>query len=203
MHFSLSSYGARALNEGGFQCIPKLTFPGGCLTGCSPGFMNVAKVKGTHTAMKSGMLAAEAIVDALSSGTESKTNGIEPSDYEERLRSSWVYKELRGVRNVKPAFHRWGMYGGMAYTGLFYVLGRGLEPWTLKHGHEDHKSVKPATECKEPEYPKPDGKLTFDLLSSVALTGEQKHTRTLCLDTSSISPNSFQELTTKETSRFI
>merc|ERR1712156_598768 len=124
-------YGARALNEGGFQAIPQLTFPGGCLVGCSPGFMNVPKIKGTHTAMKSGMVAAEAVWDTI----------------------------------------KLGLWGGMAYTGLFYVLGRGKEPWTLKHEGIDSKATKPAAECKELEYPKPDGKLTFDLLSSVALTG--------------------------------
>jgi len=163
-------YGARALNEGGFQCIPKLTFPGGCLVGCSPGFMNVPKIKGTHTAMKSGMLAAEATWNKLESG-ESETEGVEPAEYESMLRSSWVWEEMRSVRNIKPAFHKLGLWGGMAYTGLFYVLGRGKEPWTLKHDGPDNLSLKPAADSKELEYPKPDGKLTFDLLSSVALTG--------------------------------
>lgn len=164
------SYGARALNEGGYQSIPKLTFPGGCLIGCGPGFMNVPKIKGTHTAMKSGMLAAESVFEGIQNG-QSETAGIEPLSYEENLKNSSVFKELKAVRNVKPAFHKYGLYGGMAYTGLFYVLGRGMEPWTFKHGHTDHESLKPAAECKPIEYPKPDGKLTFDLLSSVALTG--------------------------------
>jgi len=163
-------YGARALNEGGFQSIPKLTFPGGCLVGCSPGFMNVPKIKGTHTAMKSAMLAAEAVWDKINAG-DSLTEGVEPSEYEDKLKSSWVWSEMKSVRNVKPAFHKFGLWGGMAYTGLFYVLGRGNEPWTLKHEGTDNKSLKPAANSQEIDYPKPDGKLTFDLLSSVALTG--------------------------------
>ena len=162
------SYGARALNAGGFQSIPsQLSFPGGCLVGCGSGFMNVPKIKGTHTAMKSAMLAAESIYEEISSSE----GAITPSKYEEKLKSSWVYKELKDVRNVKPAFSRWGVLGGMAYTGLFYILGRGREPWTFEHGHTDHESLKEAKDCKEIDYPKPDGKVTFDLLSSVALTG--------------------------------
>jgi electron-transferring-flavoprotein dehydrogenase len=163
-------YGARALNEGGFQSIPKLTFPGGCLVGCSPGFMNVPKIKGTHTAMKTAMVAAEAVFNKLQAG-DSATEGVEPTEYEENLKSSWVWSEMKSVRNIKPAFHKFGLWGGMAYTGLFYVVGRGKEPWTLKHAGTDNQSLKPAESSKEIEYPKPDGKLTFDLLSSVALTG--------------------------------
>jgi len=163
-------YGARALNEGGFQSIPKLTFPGGCMVGCSPGFMNVPKIKGTHTAMKSAMLAAESVWDKIQAG-DSVTEGIEPAEYEEKLKSSWVWDEMKSVRNIKPAFHKWGLWGGIAYTGLFYVVGRGKEPWTLKHAGTDNQSLKPAESSKEIDYPKPDGKLTFDLLSSVALTG--------------------------------
>jgi len=163
-------YGARALNEGGYQSLPKLTFPGGCLIGCSAGFMNVPKIKGTHTAMKSAMLAAEAVFAKINAG-DSVTEGVEPAEYETNLKSSWVWSELKSVRNIKPAFHKFGLWGGIAYTGAFYAIGRGLEPWTLKHDGTDNQSLKPASECKEIEYPKPDGKLTFDLLSSVALTG--------------------------------
>jgi len=163
-------YGARALNEGGFQSLPKLTFPGGCLIGCSAGFMNVPKIKGTHTAMKSAMLAAEAVFAKVTAG-DSETEGVEPAEYETSLKNSWVWSELKSVRNIKPAFHKFGLWGGIAYTGAFYAIGRGLEPWTLKHEGTDNQSLKPASECKEIEYPKPDGKLTFDLLSSVALTG--------------------------------
>merc|ERR1719245_645055 len=163
-------YGARALNEGGFQSIPKLSFPGGCLIGCGAGFMNVPKIKGTHTAMKSGMVAAESVWEKIQAG-DSATEGVEPTEYETKLQNSWVWSEMKSVRNIKPAFHKFGLWGGMAYTGLFYVLGRGNEPWTLKHEGTDNQSLKPAESSKEIEYPKPDGKLTFDLLSSVALTG--------------------------------
>ncbi|KAG8226169.1 hypothetical protein J437_LFUL007406 [Ladona fulva] len=130
------AYGARALNEGGFQSIPKLTFPGGCLVGCSPGFMNVPKIKGTHCAMKSGMLAAESIFEALTNeGAQSATQGVEPKSYEDKIRQSWVWSELKSVRNVRPSFHNsLGLYGGLLYTGIFYMLGRGKEPWTLSHG---------------------------------------------------------------------
>ncbi|XP_055339945.1 electron transfer flavoprotein-ubiquinone oxidoreductase, mitochondrial-like [Paramacrobiotus metropolitanus] len=168
-------YGARALNEGGLQSIPRLTFPGGCLIGCDAGFMNVPKIKGTHTATKSGMVAAESIFDVLYNPefkTEQNTQAADPMLYEERLRGSWVWKELRKSRNVRPSFHSpLGVYGGLAYTGLFYVGLRGLEPWTFAHGGPDYQKLKPASECKPIEYPKPDGKLSFDLLTSVALTG--------------------------------
>nr|CAG4643767.1 EOG090X0279 [Lepidurus arcticus] len=167
------SYGARALNEGGIQSIPKLTFPGGCLVGCSPGFMNVPKIKGTHNAMKSAMLAAESVFEAIQNGVEkSATKGLNPISYEERIRESWVWKELHGVRNVRPSFHNpLGLYGGMLYTGIFYLLGRGKEPWTLHHDGADYAKLKPAKECRPIEYPKPDGVISFDLLTSVALTG--------------------------------
>ncbi|XP_023229738.1 electron transfer flavoprotein-ubiquinone oxidoreductase, mitochondrial-like [Centruroides sculpturatus] len=166
------AYGARALNEGGFQCIPKLTFPGGCLIGCSAGFMNVPKVKGTHNAMKSAIVAAESIFDTLfDENYKSPTTGIEPIHYEERLKNSWVWKELKSVRNIRPSFHGpLGIYGGLFYTGLFYVLGRGKEPWTLSHKGADAGKLKPASECKPIAYPKPDNVITFDLLTSVALT---------------------------------
>lgn len=167
------AYGARALNEGGFQSIPKLTFPGGCLIGCSPGFMNVPKIKGTHNAMKSGMIAAEAIFELLASeNSESSTKSFEPVEYEKKLKESEVWKELKSVRNIRPSFHSpLGVYGTMLYTGLFYYLGRGKEPWTLSHHGPDYGKLKPAAEFKPIEYPKPDGAVTFDLLSSVALTG--------------------------------
>ncbi|XP_063611755.1 electron transfer flavoprotein-ubiquinone oxidoreductase, mitochondrial-like [Penaeus indicus] len=166
------SYGARALNEGGLQCIPKLTFPGGCLVGCSPGFMNVPKIKGTHNAMKSAMVAAESIFEALQDEKNAEAVAINPESYEANIRNSWVWKELHSVRNVRPSFHTpLGLYGGLLYTGLFYILGRGKEPWTLKHGVRDAERLKPAAESKPIDYPKPDGEISFDLLSSVALTG--------------------------------
>ena len=132
--------------------------------------MNVPKIKGTHTAMKSGMLAAESIFETIEAGT-SETKGITPISYQENYEKSSIHKELYAVRNVKPAFHQYGLFGGMAYTGLFYVLGRGNEPWTFKHGHLDNETLKPKDQSSPIEYPKPDGKVTFDLLSSVALTG--------------------------------
>ena len=133
------SYGARAINEGGFQSIPKLTFPGGMLVGCAAGFLNVPKIKGTHTAMKSGMSAAEAVFDALADeGTR------EVTDYPERLRKSWVWPELARVRNIRPSF-RYGLWGGLAYAGLDTYLLRGRAPWTFHH-HPDHTGLKKASE---------------------------------------------------------
>lgn len=167
------AYGARALNEGGIQSIPELTFPGGLLIGCSPGFMNVPKIKGTHTAMKSGMLAAEAIFPKVTAeDLHSETTGLHVPEYSEALKKSTVWKELYAVRNIRPSFHNYfGLYGGMVYTGLFYWILRGKEPWTLKHCGLDAHQLKPAKECTPIEYPKPDGKISFDLLSSVALSG--------------------------------
>ncbi|XP_041358336.1 electron transfer flavoprotein-ubiquinone oxidoreductase, mitochondrial-like [Gigantopelta aegis] len=166
-------YGARALNEGGLQCIPKLTFPGGCLIGCSPGFLNVPKVKGTHNAMKSAMVAAESVFDVITAESiNSPTIGLNPESYEEKVRESWVWKELHVIRNSRPSFDSpLGFYGGLMYTGLFNWLLRGKEPWTLHHHGADCNSLKPAAECKPIEYPRPDGEISFDLLTSVALTG--------------------------------
>ncbi|XP_033110910.1 electron transfer flavoprotein-ubiquinone oxidoreductase, mitochondrial-like [Anneissia japonica] len=167
------AYGARALNEGGLQSIPKLAFPGGLLAGCSPGFMNVPKIKGTHNAMKSGMLAAESIFDKLTDENfTSETTGIYCDEYEARVKKSWIWKELQSVRNIRPSFNNpLGVFGTMMYTGLFYFIGRGKEPWTLKHKHKDSETLKPASQCTPIEYPKPDGEISFDLLSSVALSG--------------------------------
>ncbi|XP_022367313.1 electron transfer flavoprotein-ubiquinone oxidoreductase, mitochondrial [Enhydra lutris kenyoni] len=167
------AYGARALNEGGFQSIPKLTFPGGLLIGCSPGFMNVPKIKGTHTAMKSGILAAESIFNQLTNESlQSKTIGLHVTEYEDNIKKSWMWKELYTVRNIRPSCHGvLGVYGGMIYTGVFYWIFRGMEPWTLKHKGSDSDQLKPAKDCTPIEYPKPDGQISFDLLSSVALSG--------------------------------
>ena len=159
------SYGARALNEGGFQSVPKLTFPGGCLVGCTAGFLNVPKIKGTHTAMKSGMLAAEAIFDQLAS--EQPT--AEPVSYAANLENSWLWKELYKVRNIRPSFNR-GFYFGMVYSALDTYILRGNAPWTFKH-HEEHKSLKKASEAPKIDYPKPDGIVSFDRNSSVFLSG--------------------------------
>lgn len=161
-------YGARSLNEGGYQSIPKLTFPGGMLVGCSAGFLNVAKIKGTHTAMKSGMIAAEAVHEALTS--ETYTEGSELASYEDRVRSSWIGAELREVRNLRPSFH-YGLWGGLMYSGLETFILKGRGPWTLSHNGADHAKLKPAAEAKPIEYPKPDGVLTFDLLTNLFRSG--------------------------------
>ena len=158
------AYGARALNEGGWQAIPKLVFPGGALIGDSAGFLNVPKIKGSHTAMKSGMIAAEAVFAAL----EQKGDVTELTAYPEALRHSWVASELNRARNVRPAF-RWGLWAGMAYAAIDTYLLRGRAPWTFRH-HADHKCLKPAAECPRIEYPKPDGKISFDRLSSVFIS---------------------------------
>lgn len=158
-------YGARALNEGGLQSVPELAFPGGVLIGASAGFMNVPKIKGSHTAMKTGMLAAEAAFAALIDG-QPKVLEAYPAAYGE----SWVYQELHGVRNVRPAFAKWGLLGGSLYTGLEQLLTRGKVPWTLKHGHVDHACLKPKGQCERISYPRPDGMLSFDRLSSVYLS---------------------------------
>lgn len=160
------SYGARAISEGGLQSIPKLTFPGGVLIGDTAGFLNVPKIKGTHTAMKSGMVAAEAIFDAL---TDESVSDVEITIYPERLKESWLWGELHSVRNVRPSF-RWGTVGGMLYSGIDTFVLRGKAPWTLRN-HADHTQLKKASECYKIEYPKPDGVVSFDKLSSVYLSG--------------------------------
>lgn len=153
------AYGARALNEGGLQSIPHLTFPGGALIGASAGFMNVPKIKGSHTAMKSAMLAAEAVFEALASGDG------EAVAYPQALKESWVWTELHKARNIRPSFHR-GLFGGLVYSALdTYFLG-GRAPWTFHH-REDHASLRPASQSQPIDYPKPDGQLTFDKPSSV------------------------------------
>ncbi len=158
------SYGARALSEGGFQSLPKLTFPGGCLVGDTAGFLNVPKIKGTHTAMKSGMIAAEAVHEAIGAGTAG------PASYDARLRASWVWSELRDVRNVRPGFAKFGLYGGLVNAALDTFVLRGKAPWTLSHPHADNETLTPAAETPRIAYPKPDGVLTFDKLSSVFIS---------------------------------
>ncbi len=161
-------YGARALTEGGFQSVPKLAFPGGALIGCDAGFMNVPRIKGTHNAMLSGMFAAEAAAAALGNGRSHDAL----TDYEAAWRSSAIGKDLWRVRNAKPLWSKFGTLIGIALGGLdmwtntfgFSLFG------TLKHGKPDHATLKPASECKPIAYPKPDGKLTFDRLSSVFLS---------------------------------
>ena len=159
------SYGARALNEGGFQSIPKLTFSGGCLVGCTAGFLNVPKIKGTHTAMKSGMLAAEAIFDQLMSDMPSG----EAASYGGKIESSWLWDELYRVRNIRPAFTK-GLWAGMSYAAIDTYLLRGRAPWTFSH-HADHANLKPADAAPKIDYPKPDNIVSFDRNSSVYLSG--------------------------------
>lgn len=165
------TYAARALNEGGFQSIPKCAFPGGALIGDTAGFLNVPKIKGTHTAMRSGMLAAEAAYSALAESTDTE-GAVFLFDYEDKLRKSSIWKELKQVRNMRPSFHTpLGLYGGILYSGLEAYILRGYEPWTFKHHQSDHAATKLADDCPKIEYPKPDGKISFDILTSVSRTG--------------------------------
>lgn len=166
-------YGARALVEGGFQSIPKLTFPGGMLIGDTAGFLNVPKIKGTHTAMKSGMVAAETIFAHLQTGIDG-----ELSNYQENLQNSWLWKELYQVRNIRPAFH-WGLLPGLAYAAVDAYLFKGRAPWTFKN-HADYKQLKKASAAKKIIYPKPDGILTFDKLSSVYLSNTNHEENQVC-----------------------
>ncbi len=164
------SYGARAINEGGLQSIPKLTFPGGALIGCSAGFVNLPRIKGSHNAMKSGMLAAEAAFEALKNGA---AGGDELTAYPEAFKASWSFTDLWKVRNVKPAM-KYGMWIGTLLGGIHMWLNDlhldFLVPWTTRHAKADHESLKPAKDCKPIAYPKPDGKISFDKLSSVFLS---------------------------------
>ena len=159
------AYGARALNEGGYQSVPRLTFPGGLLIGDTAGFLNVPKVKGTHMAMKSGIEAAEALFAHL--GAEAQV-GHEVIGYPERLKQSWLWDELYTVRNIRPSF-RWGLWGGIAYSAIDTYVLKGKAPWTLRH-HADHTQLKKASDCAPIVYPKPDGKISFDRLSSVFIS---------------------------------
>eukprot|EP01006_Ploeotia_vitrea_P007260 TRINITY_DN16547_c0_g1_i1.p1 TRINITY_DN16547_c0_g1~~TRINITY_DN16547_c0_g1_i1.p1 ORF type:complete len:593 (+),score=2.62 TRINITY_DN16547_c0_g1_i1:47-1825(+) len=175
------SYGARCLNEGGYHAIPKLTFPGGALIGCSAGFLNAIKIKGSHTAMKSGMLAAEAMYPLLTSNGQENTvfntgeinpneKPIEAVEYEKSLYDSWVGKELKIVRNSHNAFH-YGLAGFMLHTGFSSFISKGNEPWTLVNDTPDADKTLPASKCNKIDYPKPDGKLSFDLLTNLSRSG--------------------------------
>lgn len=164
------AYGARTISEGGLQSLPKTTFPGGCLIGDAAGFLNVPRIKGTHTAIKSGMIAAEAVFAMLPENTdEEQEQNQEAQQYGELFKKSWLYEELYRVRNVRPAF-KWGLWLAFAYGALDEYIFRGKAPWTIAHHGTDHGSLKKAADCKPIDYPKPDGKLTFDRLSSVALS---------------------------------
>ncbi|MFO0990644.1 MAG: electron transfer flavoprotein-ubiquinone oxidoreductase [Hyphomicrobiales bacterium] len=162
------AYGARAITEGGWQSLPKLYFPGGVLIGCSAGVVNVPRIKGSHNAMKTGMLAAEAAAAALAAGRA----GDELKDYEAAYKKSWVYEDLRRVRNVKPMWSKLGLVGGLTLGGLDMWLnqlfGFGLGTWS--HGKPDYATLKPASACRPIAYPKPDGVISFDRLTNVAFS---------------------------------
>ncbi len=160
------SYGARAVNKGGLQSLPELVFPGGLLTGCEAGFLNGAKIKGSHTAMKTGMLAAESVFEALQSDTPDNSFG----NYAQRVKDSWVWRELHAARNFGPAQHKFGTLLGAVFIWLDQNVFRGKLPFTLRNTDPDHACLKPSGESRVIEYPAPDGKLSFDLLSSVYLS---------------------------------
>lgn len=162
------SYGARAISEGGLQSLPKLTFAGGALIGCAAGMVNVPRIKGSHNAIKSGMLAADAAFDAVAAGRAQD----ELTAYSATLKNSWLWRDLDKVRNVKPALSKLGTWLGMAYAGMdMWLASCGMRvPWTLGHGKADYESLDKADVAKRMTYPKPDGKLTFDRLSSIALS---------------------------------
>jgi len=162
------AYGSRAITEGGFQSVPKLTFPGGALIGCAAGFVNLARIKGSHNAIKTGMMAAEAAFDALGAGR----SGDELTAYTEAYEDSHVYTDLKRVRNVKPLWSKLGTTLSLPFYGLDMWINQifGTSPFTLKHGKPDYATLEPASKHKPIVYPKPDGKLTFDKLSSVFLS---------------------------------
>jgi electron-transferring-flavoprotein dehydrogenase len=141
-----------------------LTFPGGALVGDAAGFVNVPKIKGTHTSMKSGMLAAEAVAEALAGGAD------DLAAYETKLRDSWVWQELSQIRNIRPSFAKLGLWGGLAYSAFDTYVLRGRAPWTFHHAHPDNETLNDASNAKQIQYPRPDGVLSFDRLSSVFLS---------------------------------
>lgn len=157
------NYGARALNEGGIQSLPKLTFPGGMLTGCEAGFLNVPKIKGTHLAMKSGMIAAQSIFDNIDKNDEIL-------EYESSIKKSWLWKELYKVRNIRPSF-KWGFWKAIFYSAIDTYIFRGNAPWTIDHHGTDHESIGNKHDYKEINYPKPDNVISFDRLTNVSFSG--------------------------------
>lgn len=161
------AYGARAIAKGGLQSLPKMTFPGGLLIGCDAGTLNFAKIKGSHTAMKSGLIAAETVHAAL---TAENKQGEELTAYNDNFKASWLYKELHMQRNFGPAQHKWGNMIGSAYAFVDINVFNGKLPWTLSDTKPDYAQLKPAADCKKIAYPKPDGKISFDRLSSVFLS---------------------------------
>lgn len=164
------AYGARAISEGGLQSLPRLTFAGGLLVGDTAGFLNTPKIKGNHTAMKSGMLAAEAIAETFDAGTgdAGTAQGAECVSYTQKFKDSWLHTELYLARNIRPSFHK-GFLLGFLYSAIDTVLLRGRAPWTFKN-HADHTQLKKAKDAPQIDYPKPDGVITFDRLSSVFIS---------------------------------
>ena len=161
------AYGARAVIKGGFQSLPKLVMPGGLLAGDDAGFLDTLKQKGSHTAMKSGMLAAEAVYNAVKKGS---SGGEELHGYTQSYKASWLYEDLRAVRNITPAMHKLGNFLGAAYAFLDQKIFRGKLPFTLRDNHADHEKLRTVKKAAALEYPKPDGVISFDKLSSVYLT---------------------------------
>lgn len=175
------SYGARVLNEGGFHSIPKLTFKGGALLGCSAGFLNSVKIKGSHTAIQSGKIGGEAVFDSLcgsqivpvaETGEINEEEEIaEVTEYETMINKSWIHEELHQVRNCHEAFARWGLLPGLIYTGIVAHVTKGREPWTLSHTTSDSEKTEESTNFQPISYPSPDGILTFDLLTNLQRSG--------------------------------
>ncbi len=159
------AYGARAITAGGLQSLPKLTFPGGALIGCDAGFLNASRIKGSHAAIKTGMLAADAVFTALGENRQYD----EVTAYSAAFEASWLHEELHKARNFKPWMSK-GLYLGTLMVGIDQVVFGGKAPWTLRHTHADHECLRPASEFQPIVYPKPDGKLTFDRLSSVFIS---------------------------------
>jgi electron-transferring-flavoprotein dehydrogenase len=159
------SYGARAITAGGINSLPDFVFPGGCLVGCDAGFLNGSRIKGSHSAIKSGMLAAEAAFEAVASGRSSDRL----TAYPEAFRNSWLHDELHRARNFKPSMGK-GLWLGTLLVGIDQVVFKGKAPWTMHTTKPDHAYLKPANECTPIEYPKPDGKISFDKLSSVFIS---------------------------------
>ncbi|MDC0530846.1 electron transfer flavoprotein-ubiquinone oxidoreductase [Alphaproteobacteria bacterium] len=157
------NYGARALNEGGVQSLPKLTFPGGMLVGCEAGFLNVPKIKGTHLAMKSGMIAASSIFENIDINEEI-------SNYENEIKKSWIWSELYEVRNIRPSF-KWGFWKAIVYSAIDTYIFRGKAPWTLNHHGTDHESLENKNKHQKINYPKPDNVISFDRLTNVSFSG--------------------------------
>lgn len=168
------AYGARTMVAGGLQSLPKLSFAGGLLIGDAAGFLNVRKIKGSHTAMKSGMTAAETLFDLIR-----HKQGNEAAQYRHNMRKTWAWEELYQARNFKPAF-RWGLYGGMAHAALEGWVFKNGAPWTLRHRKVDHESLRPVAQSARIDYPAPDNMLSFDRLTSVYLSNTQHEENQPC-----------------------